>query len=227
MKNFGKLIFTDDFGNQVFAAVMQDASSTRISVEVYLILNNGKMSDIISIPRKKIYASKNTFDIFYDFEGMSNYGVDKIRNAIMDMLRDDPHGYVQSKATMEEIYDSVCKYIRENEEDLKENSDADVFIRNGTGYIETKSFNDFVKENPDLGFKRVDILNRLKMMGVLVPAKERPYDTLVSINGNKRHFYKILMTDQTLDSIPTKKEECENIDVKSIRMVRRENQGSA
>lgn len=36
-------------------------------------------------------------------------------------------------------------------------------------------------------------------MGVLKCAKSRPYDALVSIGGEKRHFYKILLEKESVE----------------------------
>ena len=52
----------------------------------------------------------------------------------------------------------------------------------------------FAKEYKHIGYKRLEIIKRLKIMGALVCSNNRN-DVLVSIRGEKRRFYKILLSE--------------------------------
>ena len=53
----------------------------------------------------------------------------------------------------------------------------------------------FAKEHKHVGYKRLEIIKRLKIMGVLVSSNNRN-DVLVSIKGEKKRFYKILLAEE-------------------------------
>lgn len=61
-----------------------------------------------------------------------------------------------------------------------------------------------VLANRDLGVKRKDVLKILKIMGVLITGKNRPYDNIVAINGERKRVYIIELakednSDDTVD----------------------------
>ena len=188
----GTVVYTHDFGHKVYAVLMGDRSSKRLSVDIFVEYGDGSLSDVVTIPRKDIFGKK-TFDFLKDMYG--SFGEDEIasvKNGVAQIIKDDTMAQtVQSKATMDEIHQSVSSYILENAEELEDNADAPVFIKGDYGYISFEKLEEFVKDNSLIGYKRLEILKRLKIMGVLKPGKERPYDTMVNIGGNRKRFYKV------------------------------------
>ena len=131
----------------------------------------------------------------YDMEG--NFSLDAItamEKEVMKIIEDvGSRTLTQAKATLSELHGAVCNYIRRNDEAPEDNSHL-VFVREGYGYIRTNYFENFMMINRELGYtKRVDILKRLKIMGALINDEGRPYDSLVSIDGEKIRVYKFVM----------------------------------
>ena len=197
MNRLGKLIYTHDFGHEVYAVAWRDNNSRRMSVDLYIVYNDGSMSDIVTIPRKDVYKKKNFCDFFFDFDG--DFGrdeIDKIVNAVKDICnRTEVKESQQGRATMVELHRAVSNYITVNQEELSDNTDAEVFVKNGYGYMTTGSMDKFISEHKELGYKRLEVLKRLKIMGALKNGKDRPYDLLVSIDNKKRRFYKIELAE--------------------------------
>ena len=200
MKNLGTLIYTNAWEYQVYAVVTRDISSTRVSVDIYVLNPKEEMSDIITIPRKDIKdAKKKWWNFLYDLEGdFTRDDVDTIKNEILKISNDFQNASLyQNKATMKEIHKAVSDYIVENAEDLEINSCPDVFIKDKFGFMTTSRMDEFVLNNKSLGFKRLDILKRLKIMGALQPENTRPYDVLVNIGGEKKRYYRIELIEVT------------------------------
>lgn len=198
MKKLGTEIFTHDFGHKVCAVVMRDINSKRVSVELYIIYADGSMSDIITIARKDFYTKKNCLDFFFDMDGgFGRDDIDKIRLGVLDALNDESaKEEIQSKATLEELHQSISKYIKTAEE----LPDCGVkFIKEGYGYISSEVLEEFVKEHKELGYKRIEILKRLKIMGALQNGKGRAYDMVVNIHGLRKHLYKIELAEEVAD----------------------------
>lgn len=194
MKNLGTLIYTNAWEYQVYAVVTRDISSTRVSVDIYVLNPKEEMSDIITIPRKDIKDEKKKWwNFLYDLEGdFTRDDVDTIKSEILKISNDFQNASLyQNKATMKEIHKAVSDYIVENAEDLDINSCPDVFIKDKVGFMTTSMMDEFVLNNKSLGFKRLDILKRLKIMGALQPENTRPYDVLINIGGEKKRYYRI------------------------------------
>ncbi len=204
MNRLGKLVYTNAWGYEVYASAMRDMNSTRVSLAMYVVSPQGEMSDIFTVSKKDIFNKKSTFHFFYDIEGdFGRDDIDKIKNAVLEVVKDEKSRIItQERATMSELHSAVCDYIRENAEDLEDNESADVFIRDGYGYMRTECMDLFIKGNKQLGYsKRVEVLKRLKIMGALATGNNRPYDILVSVGGTKKHFYKVVLTDCVAEEV--------------------------
>lgn len=193
MNNIGKLVHESSWGDKVYVVIMRDKSGQRVSVELYIITSDEEMSDIVTITRKDVYTKKNAFDFLFDFGcGFCRDDIDAIKLAVVQMLsKDDSVESTQNRATLAELHQAVTEYIRSESEELEDNPCAEVFIKGEFGYLLTTKMDEFILENKRLGYKRLEVLKRLKIMGVLKNGKERPYDILVSVGGEKRRFYKI------------------------------------
>ena len=200
MTRLGRNIFEHDFGHTVYAVATSEKSSQRVAVQMYVVFNNGNISDITTITRKDIYTKKNCFDFFYEMEDFGRDDIDKIKNKVLDVLKDT--GYrtvIQEKATWTEIHTDISKFIYLNADDVEEGKANDIFINGKYGYLTTSAMKVFIKLNEGLGYKRLDLLKRLKIMGALQSGKDRPYDTLVSLYGTKKRYYKIELAENVFD----------------------------
>ena len=218
-KRVGKWLYTNDWMYEAYVAITQEMSSKRVSFDFYTISPDGEMSDIISVKRSDIFGKANSLDFFIDMDGdFSRDDVLNIKGALTDLLFDNKKYRmdVQAKATMEEIHKAISKYMLIHEEDLGEGS-AKIFVLGNYGYMLTTEMEEFMKVYKEkLGFKRVEVLKRLKIMGKLDVGKNRSYDIQVSINGRKLKYYKILLAeidmkeedaDETINVAPKKKDE--------------------
>lgn len=198
MNRLGKLIYTNAWDYTLYAVFMRDVSSRKISVDFYIVSPDDQMSDIITIPKKDIIKKKNCFDFLFDLE--ANFISDDIfviQNKVMNVLNSfDSLENLKTRATMDELHTAVSSYIRENAENIKDNPSAEIFIKDGFGYMLTCKMDEFVKEYKSLGYKRLEILRRLKIMGVMKNGSNRAYDIQVSIGNEKKHFYKIELAQE-------------------------------
>lgn len=195
----GEVIFESDFGYKVKAVTMEDKATTRISIDIYIESPEGEMSDLITIQKKDVYTKKNWASVFWGLEAdLSRNDIDTIKEKIADIIKRNPSTYFQSRETLKDMYKIFSAYIRENKDCSYEKEGeilTGIFIRNDYGYIDSQMLDVFVREYKHIGYKRIDIIKRLKIMGVLEGAGGRN-DVLVSVNGKKRRYYKILLTDE-------------------------------
>lgn len=218
MKRLGQLIHTNNFGYEVYAEVARDMSSTRMSVRLYVLPPimqdeemwdededeewNVEMSEVFTIPKKNITRSQRAFDFILDLDGdFTQQDVDTIKSEVQKLLSSSNKNIVntQKRATPKEVYYAIIDYIRDNAQDLEENSEADIFIKSEDdidyGYVLTSKFGDFLAENKQLGVKKLDMLNELNSMGALRHHPSRAYDMSVRIKDGKiKRFYKIELT---------------------------------
>lgn len=194
MNRLGKLIYTTEWDYQVYAVVMRDKNSKRVSVELYIVSDKGEMSDIITLTRRDIFRKRDFCDFLYDMDGdFTRDNIDCVKNAVVQIVKTNSGmEETQSRATIDEIHSALSDYIRLNK---KGKASGDMFISGEYGYIRTACMDEFIKENKELGYKRIEILKRLKIAGFLENGKDRPYDILVSVDGLKQRYYKILLAE--------------------------------
>lgn len=200
MNRLGVKIYENAWGYEVYAVFMRDISNKRVSVELYILSPEGEMSDLMTVTKCDFVTKRNCLDFLINQEGsFTRDDIDGIKYEISNVLKKGNISLVdtQNKATMQEIYRALTAYIEENAEELTDNPNASIFIRDNYGYMETKVMNAFVKANKEeLGFSRIDILKRLKIMGVLLPAKDRPYDMPMKIEGRQIKCYRVVMPEK-------------------------------
>lgn len=198
-------IFTNKKGYKVYAVAMKDVASTRVSLECYVKSPEGEMSEIFSVRRRDLVTGKNPLDFFFDLDGgFENAEVDSLSSIFLELVDTGGKMTIQSKATPPEMYHEISAYIKEYVEKWKNNSMSGMFIRGEYGYLETKLMDRMVLDNKELGYKRKDMLKTLKIMGVLKTGTNRPYDNIVTVNGEKKRVYKIKLAkgdngDNTVD----------------------------
>lgn len=200
METLGEVVYENNRGDKIYAVATRDKSSMRVSADLYIKSADGDMSDIMTVTRRNIMTGKNCLDFLLDRDidlGMEQIG--EIREKVLALLKENANivEVVEEKAPLNELYNAISSYIRENKEELSDNPHAQMFIKENYGYMRTQSIEGFVREHKLLGYKRQDILKRLKIMGVLKTGTGRPYDTLVSISGKKVHCYKIMLAEES------------------------------
>lgn len=201
MARLGQKIHTNPWDYEVYAVPMRDINTTRYSVDIYVVAPDGSISDLFTVSRKDYYTGKKPLDFIFDLDGdFDRDDIDKIQEKLIPYFHSVENKNVetiQAKATIQEIHQKISEYIRINAEELEDNISAEVFIRGDYGYILTTKMKEVVKEyKEELGYKKIEILKRLKVMGVLETAENRPYDILVSVNGVKKRYYKIKLADK-------------------------------
>lgn len=185
-------------GYAVYAVLNQDISSLRIAVDIYVVTPAGKMSDIMTIKRSSILKGKGWANTFLDMYGeFEQDDIDEIQKQVKELLsKKEQISLGQSRATVEEVHRAISKYIEKNKESLDDNPKANCFVKDKIGYMATNQMDYFIKENAELGYKRLEVLKYLKYLGVLQPADTRAYDTLISLSGEKVRYYKFELAEE-------------------------------
>lgn len=198
MKQLGRIIYTNAWGYKVCAVLLRDVASMRISVELYILSPKGEMSDIVSVRRSDFKSKKKPLDFIYNFEGgFTRDEIAIIRNKVNELFQENRNAETeQNRCSLNEIHCMISDFIKLHAHELEDNSKAEIFVKDGFGYMRTDKMTGFLKENPEIGYKRVEILKRLKIMGVLKNGTQRPYDIQVSVGNEKKRFYKVQLAEQ-------------------------------
>ena len=199
MERLGKEIFKSGTGHKVYAVATSEKSSKRIAIDLYVVFNDGSISDIKTIAKGKVDKT-GSLDFFLDMEDFTIDDVLNIKKKLMEILEDKGCIIsIQEKRTLQEVHVEISQFIRDNAVDVEDGKENGVFIRNNYGYITSKYIDKFIRDCEDLGYKRIDLLKRLKIMGALQNAKNRPYDMMISLYGEKKHYYKIELAENVND----------------------------
>lgn len=105
------------------------------------------------------------------------------------------------KSSEREVVERLKEYIqiRNNEGaavDGKITIDPLIFIKNKIGYIRTTSFESFISENKDMGWKRLEVLKILKREGLLITDKDKVYQKKMKHNGSGKDYYAIKLPEE-------------------------------
>lgn len=225
MEKLGEILYINDWDYKVRLVRLRETGSKRISIQIYVEAPDGSMSDIVTVKLSDLNSKPKALDFLYDMEG--GFTNDDITH-IKDKIKVDRSKVldIEEKAPVERIHTQISRYIRENGEELTDNIQADIFIRNGYGYIQTGRLEKDLKKEAllqELGYKKLDILKRLKILGALEPGRNRPYDYAIRINGDLKRYYRILLAEES--NIEEKAdEEFNNVFSEVLPMVRRQNQ---
>lgn len=211
MNRLGTKIYGTAWGDEVYAVITKNKNNMRMSAELYFKTANGSVSELYTVRKQDICSKKNYMDFLLDLEiEITKDEIIAIKNKLLDLMKPNKERVqIQTRATLKEAHVSVSKYIIENQEELKDNPKAEVFLRNGYAYMTSGAWEQFMKENKELGYKKLELLKNFKVQGILIPAKDRPYDCLVSINGKKDWFYRFILHEE----VDTENEEMEVITV--------------
>lgn len=195
--NTCNLIYQNERGYKVFAALSSETATKRLAVEMYLEFPDGTITDIFTIRRSAILTKRNTFDFLFDLE--ARFDEEEVLQ-ISTLLENFVDGNVETvgvgtKMEILELWEHVSEHIRKNAKGIEENPDTTIIIKDGYGYIGTEMFGAYVKEHKEeLGYSKLEILRRFKILGLLETDKAR-YDKQVRVNGKVKRFFIIKLAD--------------------------------
>lgn len=196
----------DQHGNRVMATVTQDNASMRVSATMFFEKKTGKRSTPVTIPRSRVMNGSESYNFLYDWgTGFDENDVKGMRDRLKDLFEkhSEPQVVFFDKADPEEAYRRLAFYIRENfTGKLKSSGEDDLsyyepcFIKGDSGFIRTNAFDSFLNANPDLGYKRLELLRVLRLHEYLVvPNRGRSYDTNVRVGAIQVKCYQIKMPE--------------------------------
>ncbi len=151
-----KLLYTHDYGTQVFVARCSDRK--KITHYFYVVSIDGEVSEPVAKPLTKLTGKKG-FDFLMDMEGdFDKQDTDTIRNNFNNIVKDIPIIEADTKTPMAAIYKGFCNQVKELAKEADDDpksggayGDRVLDIVEGCTYgnILTDIFNDFVKEMVD------------------------------------------------------------------------------
>lgn len=169
-----------------------------MSFQIYVEAPEGTMSDITTIKLSDFNSKAKALNFLYDMEGGFTYtDIEKIKGNIK--ISDYKVIDIEEKLPIERIHSEVSRYIRKNSEEIDDNIESEVFIENDYGYVQVNRFEEDLKKDEilqSIGYKKLEILKRLKILGALEPGKNRPYDYSIRINGDLKRYYRILLDEE-------------------------------
>lgn len=186
----GKVIYEKN-GYALRMVLKHDTSSMRMSVGFFLVAPDGSVSKMTTVKRHDIKFNNSAFDFLLDYiADFEKKEIVEIIKKVKDEVENMKSEIYSTVATVDEVYQTLCDYIISKVTDKKE---KDIYIENDKGYMKTTCLKNFVNEYSDLGYSRKEILENLKMCGLLLYDKDRSYDSQISIDGKKVRFYIILL----------------------------------
>lgn len=198
MEKLGTVIYANDWGYNVRIVHLREIGTKKMSFQIYVEAPDGTMSDITTIKLSDFNSKAKALNFLYDMEGGFTYtDIEKIKGNIH--ISDYSVIDIEEKLPIERIHSEVSRYIRKNSEEIDDNIESEVFIENDYGYVQVNRFEEDLKKDEilqSIGYKKLEILKRLKILGALKPGKNRPYDYSIRINGDLKRYYRILLDEE-------------------------------
>lgn len=198
MEKLGTVIYANDWGYKVRIVHLREIGTKKMSFQIYVEAPEGTMSDITTIKLSDFNSKAKALNFLYDMEGGFTYtDIEKIKGNIK--ISDYKVIDIEEKLPIERIHSEVSRYIRKNSEEIDDNIESEVFIENDYGYVQVNRFEEDLKKDEilqSIGYKKLEILKRLKILGALEPGKNRPYDYSIRINGDLKRYYRILLDEE-------------------------------
>lgn len=198
MEKLGTVIYANDWGYKVRIVHLREIGTKKMSFQIYVEAPEGTMSDITTIKLSDFNSKAKALNFLYDMEGGFTYtDIEKIKGNIN--ISDYKVIDIEEKLPIERIHSEVSRYIRKNSEEIDDNIESEVFIENDYGYVQVNRFEEDLKKDEilqSIGYKKLEILKRLKILGALEPGKNRPYDYSIRINGDLKRYYRILLDEE-------------------------------
>lgn len=199
MEKLGHVVYINDWDYKVRIVHLREIGTRKMSFQIYVEAPDGTMSDITTIKLSEFNSKPKVLDFLYDMEGGFTFNdIASIKGNIR--ISDYKAIDIEEKLPIERIHSEVSRYIQKNVGEATDNIESEVFIRNGYGYVQVNRFEADLKKDEilqSLGYKKLEILKRLKILGALEPGKNRPYDNSIRTNGELKRYYKILLAEES------------------------------
>lgn len=189
---------------EVLGTIEKDSTTGWMTALIRVKDPDGKFFLPQSVTRSRlIQRGMGVLTFLYDYDaGLQDDDLKIIKNNILSMFL-EPSDIVEQaeKSSEREVVERLKEYIqiRNNEGaaiDGKITIAPLIFIKNKIGYIRTTSFESFISENKDMGWKRLEVLKMLKREGLLITDKDKVYQKKMKHNGSGKDYYAIKLPEE-------------------------------
>lgn len=189
---------------EVLGNIEKDTTTGWMTALIRVKDPDGKFFLPQSVTRSRlIQRGMGVLTFLYDYDaGLQDDDLKIIKNNILSMFL-EPSDIVEQaeKSSEREVVERLKEYIqiRNNEGaaiDGKITIAPLIFIKNKIGYIRTTSFESFISENKDMGWKRLEVLKMLKREGLLITDKDKVYQKKMKHNGSGKDYYAIKLPEE-------------------------------
>lgn len=189
---------------EVLGNIEKDTTTGWMTALIRVKDPDGKFFLPQSVTRSRlIQRGMGVLTFLYDYDaGLQEDDLKIIKKNILSMFL-EPSDIVEQaeKSSEREVVERLKEYIqiRNNEGaavDGKITIDPLIFIKNKIGYIRTTSFESFISENKDMGWKRLEVLKMLKREGLLITDKDKVYQKKMKHNGSGKDYYAIKLPEE-------------------------------
>ena len=181
-------------GYRIYATMGMERASMRISVNLYLVTRDNRISDPITVQRSTVICSKGWVKPLYDWEAM--LGDDDVNAIIKEMgkyIDKEPSVLFEEKEPADEVREKISACI--HQEAGKEELSQLVSIQGKYGCVRTTYMDEFLKD-AKVGRKRKEVLDIFRVRGWLDTDKGR-YDKTMRLDGGQpAKYYRILLEDE-------------------------------
>ena len=189
---------------EVLGNIEKDTTTGWMTALIRVKDPDGKFFLPQSVTRSRlIQRGMGDLTFLYDYDaGLQEDDLKIIKKNILSMFL-EPSDIVEQaeKSSEREVVERLKEYIqiRNNEGaavDGKITIDPLIFIKNKIGYIRTTSFESFISENKDMGWKRLEVLKMLKRERLLITDKDKVYQKKMKHNGSGKDYYAIKLPEE-------------------------------
>ena len=189
---------------EVLGTIEKDSTTGWMTALIRVKDPDGKFFLPQAVTRSRlIQRGIGVLNFLYDYDaGLQDDDLKIIKNNILSMFL-EPSDIVEQaeKSSEREVVERLKEYIqiRNNEGaaiDGKITIAPLIFIKNKIGYIRTTSFESFISENKDMGWKRLEVLKMLKREGLLITDKDKVYQKKMKHNGSGNDYYAIKLPEE-------------------------------
>lgn len=189
---------------EVLGNIEKDTTTGWMTALIRVKDPDGKFFLPQSVTRSRlIQRGMGVLTFLYDYDaGLQEDDLKIIKKNILSMFL-EPSDIVEQaeKLSEREVVERLKEYIqiRNNEGaavDGKITIDPLIFIKNKIGYIRTTSFESFISENKDMGWKRLEVLKMLKRERLLITDKDKVYQKKMKHNGSGKDYYAIKLPEE-------------------------------
>lgn len=189
---------------EVLGNIEKDTTTGWMTALVRVKDPNGRLFLPQPVTRSRlIQRGMGVLAFLYDYDaGLQDDDLVIVKKSLLSMFS-EPSDIVEQaeKLSEREVVERLKEYIqiRNNEGTVVDKEitiSPDVFIKDEIGYIKTTVFENFISENKDMGWKRLEVLKMLKREGLLVTDKGKVYQKKVKRNGRGKDYYAVKFSEE-------------------------------